>query len=61
MTNHISTAVEITASGTEYTTHKNEAKAEVMHSTLHARNTATPTIFLTYFHGERSSVNSSTK
>jgi hypothetical protein len=60
-TNHILTAVVVTASGTEHTTHKNEAKAEVMHGTLHARNTATPSTSLTYLHGARSSVNCSMK
>jgi len=51
--------VVVTASGTEHTTHKNEAKAEVMHGTLHARNAATPSTSLTYLHGARSSVNCS--
>jgi len=60
-TNHILTAVVVTASGTEHTTHKNEAKAEVMHGTLHARNTATLSTSLTYLHGAWSSVNSSMK
>jgi hypothetical protein len=31
---HISTYTVLMTSGTEYTTHKNEVKAEVMHGTL---------------------------